>query len=345
MKKPPPKQLNVLLIGGTRFIGLATVQRLLELGHTVTLFHRGETGKDLFPDIRHIHGDRNELETYRNQFTEVAPDVVVDMMLVTETHGQGLMRTFRGLVPRVVAISSCDVYRAYGRMIGIEPDPIEPMPITEDSPLRSKLYPYRATIERLRDYDKIPIEARVMSDAELRGTVLRLPMVYGPYDYQHRLFPYLKRMDDKRSAIILEEPVAQWRGCRAFVGNVAEAIVLAVTDNRSAGRIFNVAEEPTLTEAEWVRAIGQAAGWDGEVVVVPEGKQPDHAPEDFDAHQHLETDTLRIRSELGFEETVGLEDALSETVVWERAHPLEPIDPRQFDYDAEDRVLKEAQTA
>lgn len=249
------------------------------------------------------------------------------------------MQTFRGLARRVVAISSCDVYRAYGRMIGIEDGPIEPMPLTEDSPVREKLYPYRGKIERLHDYDKIPIEACVMSDPELRGTVLRLPMVYGPRDYQHRLFPYLKRMDDKRPAILLEEPVAQWRGCRAHVGNVAEAIALAVTDDRASGQIFNVAEEPTLTEEEWVRAIGKAAGWDGEVVIVPEGKQPDHSPEDFDAHQHLETDSIRIRYELGFEEQVGLDDALKETIAWERAHPPEPIDPKQFDYEAEDPVL------
>ncbi len=339
MGGPAPKKLNVLIIGGTRFIGFATAHRLIELGHTVTLFHRGETGKELLPNVRHIHGDRKKLETYRDTFAELAPDIVVDMMLVTEADGQGLMSTFRGIARRVVAISSCDVYRAYGRMIGIETGPIQPMPLTENAPLRDRLYPYRGTIERLHDYDKIPIEACVMSDPELRGTVMRLPMVYGPHDYQHRLFPYLKRMDDKRPAILLEEPVGQWRGCRAYVGNVAEAIALAVTDDRAAGRIFNVAEEPTLTEAEWVQAIGKAVGWDGEVVIVPEGKQPDHSPEDFDAHQHLETDTIRIRYELGFTELVRLDDALKQTVAWERANPPAQIDPKQFDYEAEDNVL------
>jgi len=341
MTKPPPKKLNVLIIGGTRFIGFAAAKHLIGLGHTVTLFHRGETGKDLLPDLRHIHGDRKKLTTYRDTFAKLSPDIVVDMMLVTEADGQGLMETFRGIVRRVVAISSCDVYRAYGRMIGIESGPIEPMPLTEDSLLREKLYPYRGTIERLHDYDKIPIEACVMSDSELRGTVLRLPMVYGPQDYQHRLFPYLKRMDDKRPAIILDETVAQWRGCRAYVGNVAEAIALVVTDDRAAGRIFNVAEEPTLTEAEWVEAIGKAAGWNGKVVIVPEGKQPDHSPEEFDAHQHLETDSIRIRYELGFEEQVPLDEALVQTIEWERANPPAQIDPKQFDYEAEDKVLDE----
>jgi len=341
MQKPPPRKLNVLIIGGTRFIGFAAAKRLIELGHTVTLFHRGETGTELLPDIRHIHGDRKKLESYRDTLAEVAPDIVVDMMLVTEDDAQGLMRTFRGLTQRVIAISSCDVYRAYGRLIGTEPGPVEPMPLTEDSPLREQWYPYRGKIERLHDYDKIPVEACVMSNSELRGTVLRLPMVYGPHDYQHRLFPYLKRMDDKRPVIILEESVARWRGCRAYVGNVAESIVLAVTDDRAAGRIFNVAEEPTLTEEEWVRAIGEVAGWNGEIVVVPEGKQPDHSPDDFNAHQHLETDSIRIRYELGFEGQVPLDFALKETIAWERSNPPAQIDPQQFDYAAEDKVLSE----
>jgi nucleoside-diphosphate-sugar epimerase len=47
-----------------------------------------------------------------------------------------------------------------------------------------------------------------MGTAGLPGTVLRLPTVYGPGDYQHRLFEYLKRMDDGRPAILLGEGVA-----------------------------------------------------------------------------------------------------------------------------------------
>ncbi|HCJ33637.1 MAG TPA: NAD-dependent dehydratase, partial [Ktedonobacter sp.] len=50
-----------------------------------------------------------------------------------------------------------------------------------------------------------------MSDPMLPGTILRLPMMYGPRDKQHRLFEYLKRMDDQRLAIILGEAYARWR--------------------------------------------------------------------------------------------------------------------------------------
>ena len=40
----------------------------------------------------------------------------------------------RGVARRLVVISSQDVYRAYGRFHGKEPGPLEPLPVTEDSP-------------------------------------------------------------------------------------------------------------------------------------------------------------------------------------------------------------------
>ena len=53
-------------------------------------------------------------------------------------------------------------------------------------------------------------------------------------------------------------------------------MALAATDERAVGRIYNVAEPQLLTEAEWVRRIGQVAGWSGEVLVVPKDRFPQH---------------------------------------------------------------------
>ena len=51
--------MNVLVLGGTQFIGRAIVQELLNRRHSVTIFHRGKTNADLFPECQHILGDRN----------------------------------------------------------------------------------------------------------------------------------------------------------------------------------------------------------------------------------------------------------------------------------------------
>jgi nucleoside-diphosphate-sugar epimerase len=249
----------------------------------------------------------------------------------------------------VVAISSVDVYRAYHVMRGKEPPPRDPVPLTEEAPLRPQLFPFRADTPRAPDdptrwaddYDKILVERVVMSDPELPGTVLRLPAVYGPCDRQHRLFPYLKRMDDGRPAIPLSDDMAQWRWSRGYVEDVAAAILLAVTDDRAAGRIYNVGEPQSLPEADWVRAIGRAAGWRGEVVSLPEERLPNYLRSEGNCHQHLVIDTTRLRRDLGYVETVDPDEALRRTVEWERAHPPTQIDPAQFDYAAEDAALSQ----
>jgi nucleoside-diphosphate-sugar epimerase len=236
-----------------------------------------------------------------------------------------------------VAISSQDVYRAYDALRGLASGPPDPVPLTEESPLRERLYPYRR--EGVEEYEKILVEKVVMGDPSIPGTVLRLPAVYGPGDYQHRLFPYLKRMDDGRPAILLEEGMARWRWTHGYVEDVASAIALAVTDERAAGRIYNVGEEIPLRWAQRVREIGQAAGWSGKIVEVPKGSLPNNPMVGLDTNQHWVADTSRIRRELGYEETVPRDEVLRRTVAWERDNPPGEIEPDRFDYAAEDAVL------
>jgi hypothetical protein len=156
-----------------------------------------------------------------------------------------------------------------------------------------------------------------MGTAGLPGTVLRLPAVYGPGDYQHRLFEYLKRMDDGRPAILLGEGMASWRWTHGYVEDIVLAVVLAVTDERAAGGVYNVGEPDPPSWAGWVSEIGDA-GWDGEVVAVPDDRLPEHLDWGLATRQHWVADTSRIRWELGFQEEISREEALRRTVRWER---------------------------
>ena len=339
--------MRILVIGGTRFMGPQVVRNLNEQDHDITLFHRGQTHADLPQGIKELHGDRHSLSTSASELRKLAPDVVLDMIPFSEHDAQQLMNTFIGIAGRVVAISSQDVYRAFGRVNRKESGPPDPLPITEDSPLRENLYPYRGVTPRqpddsgrwMDDYDKILVERLVMSNPNLPGTVLRLPAVYGPGDYQHRLFHFLKRMDDNRPAILLDENVARWRWTHGYVEDIASAIVLAVTDDRARGRIYNLGEPYTLTMAEWISSIGHLAGWQGRVITLPKDRLPTHLVEDIDASQDIVVDTTRIRKELEYREQVDPDEALRRTIVWERAHPPEKIDPKEFDYAAEDAAL------
>ncbi|OGO53217.1 MAG: NAD-dependent dehydratase [Chloroflexi bacterium RBG_16_68_14] len=333
--------MRILIIGGTRFIGPAVVARLSAMGHQVIVFHRGESEAELPPGVRHLHGDRQRLGEFMEEFRRLAPDVVLDMVPFTQRDAQVVVATFLGVARRLVALSSQDVYRAYGRFHGTEPGPPEPVPLAEDAPLRGRLYPYRGSGRGLDDYEKILVERAAIGDGLLPGTVLRLPMVYGERDYQRRLSLELKRMDDGRPAILLEERFARWRWTRGYVENAAAAIALAVSDERATGRVYNVGEAEALSYADWVRAIGQVAGWTGEVRVVSDGRLPPQLrPPAGDYQQHLVADTSRIRQELGYIEPVPRYEALRRTIEWERAHRPD-WNPRLFDYAAEDAVLAE----
>jgi nucleoside-diphosphate-sugar epimerase len=150
-------------------------------------------------------------------------------------------------------------------------------------------------------------------------------------------------MDDKRPAIVLDKELAAWRSSNGYVENVAEAIVLAVTKDNARNQIFNVAEPDNPTIAEWVREIGKVVGWEGDIVAVEREHLPESLRPDFNTKQHLDVDTSRIRKELGYHETVPLQQALAHTVEWERTHPPSNITPEQFDYAAEDSVLRAIQ--
>jgi nucleoside-diphosphate-sugar epimerase len=320
--------MNVIVLGGTRFIGKATVAQLVERGHAVTVFHRGITSLDK-PAVRELRGDRHELQNHRGAFERLAIDVVVDMLAMTEADARQLVRTMRGIARRAVVISSMDVYRAYDVLRGVEREPLEAVPIDEHARLRSKLYPYRGETLReagdprkwLDDYDKILVEQVVARDPELPATVLRLPMVYGEGDYQHRLFQYLRRMDRGESVIELDEITAEWRASRGYVENVAAAIVGAVEAERPLHPIYNVADAEVFTEAEWVERIGYTAGWKWRATIVPPDRLPANRRFEGNAHQALVADTSRIRRDLGYTERVPIDVALKRTVAWERANP------------------------
>ncbi len=222
------------------------------------------------------------------------------------------------------------------------------MPLTESSELRRnlRLYP-EPSIKALQnvfewlddDYDKVSVESAVQNDAALPVTVLRLPMVYGPGDRLHRLFPILKRVMDGRPHILFAADFAGWRGSRGYVENVAHAIALAVTLDQSVGRVYNVAEPHAFTELEWAQAVTKAAGWQGEFITLPPELAPAHLRNSANLAQHWVASSQRIREELGYTETVSLEESLRRTIAWERQNPPSHVDSQDFDYDAEDKAI------
>ena len=338
--------MRILLIGGNGFIGRFAVAALKQQGHALAVFHRGTTATS--PGVDEIRGSRHQLNASAEELKRFAPDVVIDLIISSGPQAEELMNTFRGATRRVVMLSSIDVYRAIAVSQGTESGPLQELPLTEESELRRILYPYPPeSMQVMRgifpwvtdDYDKVPAERAVMNDRELPGTVLRLPMVYGPGDRLHRFCPVVKRIVDGRPHIIFPEALAAWRSPRGYVENVATAIALAATEDRAARRIYNVCEEPSFSELEWARRIASEMRWGGEFVVLPEERTPRHLLKPGNALQHWTASSARIRHELGYKEVIATEEAIRRTIRWERENPPAAPFLAQFDYAAEDAAV------
>jgi uncharacterized protein YbjT (DUF2867 family) len=114
--------MRVLILGGTRFIGPPIVRYLIEQGHFVTVFHRGVSTTKLPLGVQSILGDRNNLAEFRSTFEKLAPGVVLDMYAMCEQDALDATRILSGITGRFVVVSSIDVYRAYGVLLGFERD-------------------------------------------------------------------------------------------------------------------------------------------------------------------------------------------------------------------------------
>ena len=225
--------MRILLIGGNGFIGRPVATALLRQGHTLAIVHRGTT--PVPNGVLEIRGDSLQLSASTAPLRSFSADVVIHFVLSSGSQAEELVKIFRGAAGRLLMLSSMDVYRAVGIMHGLESGPLQPVPLTEESELRQTLHTYPPEmLQGLRkifpwitdDYDKIPAERAVMNERDLPGTVLRLPMIYGPGDRLHRFYPMVKRVEDHRTHIIFAEALAAWHSPRGYVENVAAAIAL-----------------------------------------------------------------------------------------------------------------------
>ena len=108
--------LNLLVIGGTRFLGRHFAALALERGHRVTLLNRGRSGPGLFPAARHLVADRNDEAGLRDALAGDEPwDAVIDPSGYFPRQVRTLAAVLAGRVRQFQFVSSISVYADFDR--------------------------------------------------------------------------------------------------------------------------------------------------------------------------------------------------------------------------------------
>jgi 2'-hydroxyisoflavone reductase len=167
------KALDILVLGGTGFIGPHMVREALRRGHRVTLFNRGRTNNALFPDVETIKGDRNGgLEGLRARRW----DAVIDNSGYVPRHVRDSARLLAGSTGYYLFISSVSVYADFSRPID-ESSPVQTLADESIEEVTGSTYgPLKALCERW---------GRDAFGAD-RYAVLRPTYICGPGDHTDR---------------------------------------------------------------------------------------------------------------------------------------------------------------
>lgn len=309
--------MKILMVGGTKFIGPAVADMLDKQGHDVTLFHR--TSSPL-PRFAEIQGDCSSPDDLKKAIEFASPDMMIHMVAMYQSHIEALEKALGGQQMKLLLISSVDVYKGFEVFNKLSAAPVEPIPFTEQSPLRDVRFPYRGSpdIDIGYHYDKILVEQAALQSPVLNTTIVRPGMVYGENDPNRRFGDVIHRMNRGEKTIAIHEKIANLQMCKCYVENIAHGIVLTAQKG-PVGEIYNLADHQVFSELEWNQMIAKLMGWNGEFVVTSDDGEFELVKA-VNLDQHLVVDSTKIRNELGFAEIVPLETGLLRTIQWEREH-------------------------
>lgn len=243
-----PAPQRVLVLGGTRWIGPHVVTALGSRGHVVTLFNRGVTDPDRFPELETIRGDR---EGDLSELAERSWDAVVDLSGTRPGWVRRSTRRLAGSVRRYLLLSSTAVYARIEGPTVDESLPLHPPPDEHDSKAR---------------YGMRKAGCEIVANEEMPGRVctLRASYVVGPGDPFQRAAAWLAR--SARGGVLAlpgrPEQAMLYIDVRDLAQFVARALERAVVGP------FNVTHRTTA--AAWAEACRRLCGATTTIVWVGE---------------------------------------------------------------------------
>lgn len=233
--------MKILILGGTQFVGRHIVEAGLQRGHQLTLFNRGQTNANLYPDVEKLTGDRDgSLDALKSRTW----DAVVDV---------------NGYVPRIVQDSVNLLKNAVGQYLYISTGSVyaDPFPINgaEDSPLKDV-----SQVDDLEDVPKYYGELKLLCEQAVQETmptqncIQRLGLVAGPYDPTDRATYWVARVAQGSEMLVPGNPEQALQ----VVDGRDLALFTMLALERSYTGIYNTSGE-SITWQSWLDAAKQVS--------------------------------------------------------------------------------------
>jgi 2'-hydroxyisoflavone reductase len=247
--------VRLLVLGGTRFLGRAAVEEALARGHEVTLFNRGETNPELFPEAEKLHGDRADPRT-RSVLRGREWDAVIDPSGYVPAVVRASAELLAGAAGHYLFVSSISAYAS------------QAVANDEDSPLAELGdLPGDRLLEDYSNYGplKVLCEQAVAEAFGERHATMRPGLIVGAHDPTGR-FTYWPHRVARGGEVIAPAPperkvqFVDARDLGRFMVDLSE---------RRAGGTYN-ATHPGLSMGELLETCREVAGSDATFTWVPD---------------------------------------------------------------------------
>ena len=207
--------MNILILGGTRFLGRHLVDAALARGHSVTLFNRGKSNPGLFTQIEIILGDR---ETDLNKLAGRRWDAVIDTCGYLPRIVRLSAQALREAVESYVFISSISAYADFSQIGITEASPLAAMPDETVEEITGETYGPL----------KVLCEQAVEAEFPGRALLIRPGLIVGPHDPTDRFTYWPFRIAGGGEVLAPEKPevpvqIIDGRDLAEFTLNLIEA--------------------------------------------------------------------------------------------------------------------------
>jgi len=243
---PPREGKRILILGGTGFLGPQLVEAARSRGHTVTLFNRGKTRPQLFPDVEKLQGDRDPKNGEGLKALEGRKwDAVIDTSGYVPRIAKASAELLAPNVGHYVFISTISVYKELPRPGMDESAPLA----TVDDPTTESVREHYGALKAL-------CEQAVEAAFPGRTTNIRPGLIVGPDDPTQRFTYWPVRV--AQGGEVLAPPgsdPAQFIDAR----DLAEWTLLTI-ENRDFGTFNATGPDKPLTLRTLLEACKQASG-------------------------------------------------------------------------------------